>query len=239
MTLLSSNSESSVLSRFRSSIVSKLIIAVCGLLLLSFTIVHLLGNLLIFSGTRDKINNYAHSLEKLGLVINLVELFLLIAAIAHIAYAIFTALKNSTARSEQYQYIKSAGKPSHQSIFSRTMKYTGAILLFFIVFHVLTFKFGLLTQIPSLTSEDGTKSKDVYELILLTFRQPSYTLIYLISIIALSFHLQHGFASAIQSIGISTPKYAKILASLSTLLSLLIAIGFSSIPLCIYFGIIA
>jgi succinate dehydrogenase / fumarate reductase, cytochrome b subunit len=238
MNILSLNSKNSLVNRYNSSITSKLVISICGLLLLSFTIVHLLGNLLVFGGTKDKINNYAHSLEKLGLVTNLVELLLIIVVIAHVVSAITTALKNSAARSEQYYHIKSAGNPSHQSIFSITMKYTGAILLFFAVFHVATFKFGFLTTIPSLTSNDGTKGKDVYELIVVTFQQPSYTLVYLISIIALSFHLQHGFSSAIQSLGFSDPKYAKVFSILSTLLSLLIAIGFSSIPLCIYFGII-
>jgi succinate dehydrogenase / fumarate reductase, cytochrome b subunit len=239
MSLLVPNSKSKLLAHLQSSIVSKLIIAVCGLLLLAFVIVHLLGNLLIFTGTRDKINNYAHSLEQLGIAIDLIELFFVIVVIAHVAYAIFTAAKNSAARSKQYHYIKSAGKPSHQSIFSITMKYTGAILLLFAVFHVATFKFGVFTTIPYLTSEDGTKSKDIYELILVTFHQPSYTLIYLASIVALSFHLQHGCSSAIQSLGMSNPKYMSIFSILSTLLSLLIAIGFSSIPLCIYFGIIS
>jgi succinate dehydrogenase / fumarate reductase, cytochrome b subunit len=171
MSLSTPNPKTNILPQVRSSIVSKLIISICGLLLLSFTIVHLLGNLLIFSGARDKINNYAHSLEKLGLVINLVEFFLFVAAISHIAYAIVTTTKNSTARPEQYHYIKSAGKPSHQSIFSTTMKYTGVILLFFTIFHLLTFKFGFLTTTPYLISEDGTKNKDVYELILVTFHQ--------------------------------------------------------------------
>jgi succinate dehydrogenase / fumarate reductase, cytochrome b subunit len=238
MSLSAPNAKNNILPHFQSSIVSKLIISGCGLLLLSFTIVHLLGNLLIFSGTKDNVNNYAHSLEKLGLIINLVELSLVIAVIVHVAYTTFTAINNSTARSQKYQYIKSAGNPSHQSIFSITMKYTGAILLFFAIFHIATFKFGFLTTIPYLISKDGTKGKDFYELILTTFHQSSYTLIYLLSIIALSFHLQHGFSSAIQSLGLSNPKYMSIFSILGTLLSLSIGIGFSSIPLCIYLGII-
>jgi succinate dehydrogenase / fumarate reductase, cytochrome b subunit len=238
MSLSSSNSTNNIFSRFYSSVVSKLIIAVCGLMLLLFTIVHLLGNLLIFGGTRDKINNYAHSLEKFGLVVNLVELFLFIAGTAHVAYAVAAASRNSKARPQNYRYLKSAGIPSHQSIFSTTMKYTGAILLLFIVFHVSSFKFGLLTTIPYFTTNTGEKIKDIYQLTIQTFQQPSYTLMYIASIVGLSFHLQHGFFSAIQSLGISSPRYTKVFRILSTLISLFIAIGFSSIPICIYFGVL-
>jgi succinate dehydrogenase / fumarate reductase, cytochrome b subunit len=230
--------KSNIFSFFNSSVVSKLIIAICGLLLLSFTIVHLLGNLLIFINTKTIINAYAHSIEQLGSFISLVELFLLVAGITHVTYATVTAFRNSQARPEQYYYIKSAGKSSHQNIFSTTMRYTGGILLFFVVFHISTFKFGLLTTIPYVVSEEGSRIKDVYQLILGTFQQPSYILIYIISIMALSFHLQHGFSSAIQSLGIGSLKYVRVFSIISILLSLLIAVGFSSIPLCIYFGII-
>jgi succinate dehydrogenase / fumarate reductase, cytochrome b subunit len=236
MNLLSQ--KNNLFTLFNSSVISKLIIAVCGLFLFFFTIVHLLGNLLIFSNTKTTINAYAHSLEQLSSFISLLELFLLVAGISHVTYATVTAFKNSQARTEQYYYIKSAGKPSRQNIFSTTMKYTGGILLFFVVFHVSTFKFGLLTTIPYVVSEEGSRIKDVYQLILGTFQQPSHILIYIISIMALSFHLQHGFSSAIQSLGIGSLKYVRVLSIIGILLSLLIAVGFSSIPLCIYLGII-
>jgi succinate dehydrogenase / fumarate reductase, cytochrome b subunit len=233
------DSRNNISSLFHSSIVIKSIISVSGLLLLSFTVVHLLGNLLIFSGVKDNINDYAHSLKKLTPFVNLVELFLLVAGIAHVAYATATAFKNSKARPEQYHHIKSAGKPSHQSVFSTTMRYTGGILFFFIVFHIMTFKFGLFSTVPYIINESGISIKDVYQLILMTFQQPFYVSIYIISIIALSFHLQHGFNSAIQSLGISSQNYTKVFGIVSTLISFSIAIGFSSIPICIYLGVIA
>jgi succinate dehydrogenase / fumarate reductase, cytochrome b subunit len=188
--------------------------------------------------TNSTINNYAQAIDRFGLLFNLAELLLLIASISHIVYAAIAAVWNLQARSERYHHIKSAGKPSRQSIFSTTMKYTGGILLLFIIFHVATFKFGFSTTIPYIKSMAGNNIKDVYQLIISTFQQPLYVLIYVVAAIALSFHIQHGFFSAVQSLGISNPNYPKILGFFSTLFSLLIAIGFSSIPLCIYFGIV-
>jgi succinate dehydrogenase / fumarate reductase, cytochrome b subunit len=239
MSLSSLDSKNNLFVAIRSSIISKLIIAIGGLLLLLFTVVHLCGNLLIFSGTNSTINNYAQAIDRFGLLFNLAELLLLTASISHIVYAAIAAVRNLQARSEQYHHIKSAGKPSRQSIFSTTMKYTGGVLLLFIIFHIATFKFGFSTTIPYIRSVAGNNIKDVYQLIISTFQQPLYVLIYVVAAISLSFHIQHGFFSALQSLGICNPNYPKILGFFSTLLSLLIAIGFSSIPLCIYFGIVS
>lgn len=238
MSLSSLNSKNNLFIAIRSSIISKLIIAVGGLLLLLFTIIHLGGNLLIFSGTNSTINDYARAIDQFGWVVNLVELLLLLAFMAHVAFATLTAVQNLQARAESYRHITSAGNPSRQSVFSTTMKYTGGILLLFLIFHVATFKFGIGTNIPYIIDNEGTKIKDVYQLIVLTFRQPTYILVYVGAAIALSFHLQHGFFSALQSLGISNPKYVKIFEVLSVLLSVLVAVGFAAIPLCIYFGII-
>jgi succinate dehydrogenase / fumarate reductase, cytochrome b subunit len=238
MSLSSLNSKNNLFTALRSSIISKLIIAIGGLVLLLFTIVHLGGNLLIFSDDRSTINEYSRAIDRFGWAVTLIELLLLFAFLAHVAIATVTARRNLQARTEGYRHITSAGNPSRQSIFSTTMKYTGGILLLFMIFHVASFKFGIGTNIPTIIDGEGTKIKDVYRLIISTFRQPIYLLIYVGAAISLSFHLQHGCLSALQSLGFSNPKYLKVFEVLSMLLSLLIAVGFAAIPIGVYFGIV-
>ncbi|MGL5508306.1 MAG: hypothetical protein ACRDB1_01715, partial [Microcoleaceae cyanobacterium] len=103
-----------------SGVVKKFVLAISGLLLFTFIVIHLLGNLLVFSNNPNLINLYAYKLESMGIFLHIIEALLLLAVICHAVYALVITLDNQKARPQKYYKIQSAGKPSQQNIFSRT-----------------------------------------------------------------------------------------------------------------------
>ncbi len=189
-----------------SSVLKKIILAISGLILVAFTIAHLLGNLLIFSPDRSLLNLYADRVASWGIFYRLAEIIILLAFIIHIGYATVISWENHQARSLDYNRYQSMGKPSQQTIFSRSMIYTGPLLLLFILLHLKTFRFGLGIADGYVTKINGSMMRDLERLVIETLQQPTYAIAYTLAMIPLGFHLRHGFKSALQSIGINSPR---------------------------------
>jgi succinate dehydrogenase / fumarate reductase cytochrome b subunit len=115
------------------------------------------------------------------------------------------------------------------------MIFTGSILLLFIVGHVWTFKFGPGMAEGYVTMIDGEPSRDLYRLVIETFKNPVYVIGYTVVMALLGVHLRHGFWSAFQSLGAIKPSARKTMQSAGIVVALLLAVGFLSIPLYIYF----
>jgi succinate dehydrogenase / fumarate reductase, cytochrome b subunit len=217
-----------------SSIVKKIILASSGLILIGFTIAHLLGNLLIFSPDRDLLNLYAYRIESFGLGYQLAEIIILMAFLVHIGYATIISWENRQAKGDGYYRVKSAGKLSPQSIFSRSMIYTGPILLLFILFHLQTFRFGLGIFDGYITEINGVMVRDLQRLIIEKFHQPIYTIGYTLAMTVLGFHLRHGVKSACQSLGLNFPDWRGFLDLVSTTIALFLSLGFIALPIFIF-----
>ena len=200
-------------SLYRSSVGKKSIMAASGLLLTLFILTHLLGNSVSFLG-REAFNSYAERLHSLGVLIYFFELGLLTLFLIHILTGFILYFENLGARPSRYSVDTSEGGRSWGS---RTMPYTGAIILVFIIVHLMNFHFT-------------DKSVLIADLVRELLSRPGLAFFYIFSLVALALHLSHGFWSLFQSIGFNHEKYNQLLLKGALAFSILVGIVFTLIP---------
>ena len=137
-----SNRGKTLIAAFRSPVGKKVLTGLTGLGLTVFVLIHMLGNLSYLSGDPNAYNNYADTLLSLGPVLYLIELGLVAFFVIHIVIGINIYLRKRKARDIGYQKYQRVGRPSMQTISSRTMILTGVIVLVFLVIHLISFKYG-------------------------------------------------------------------------------------------------
>jgi succinate dehydrogenase / fumarate reductase, cytochrome b subunit len=221
------------LTKKSNSILQKFIVATSGLVLIVFIIFHLIGNLLILVDRPNTLNIYASKLDSLGVVRQILEIILLTAFLVHIFYAVTITRNNSQARSQPYCDRQNINHLSRSSIFSRSMIYTGPLLLLFIIIHLTTFMFGAGMKDGYTIEVNGESIRDLERLIKETFHQPIYAGFYILMMIPLGFHLRHGFKSACQSLGIN-PHTSELFDRVSIGIAIVISSGFAIVPMWIY-----
>lgn len=218
-----------------SSVGRKLINGLTGLLLVIFLIEHLTGNFLLLDPDSQPFNRYSDFLIGLGEVLIVVELGLVAVFLLHVITATTVFLSKLKARPVGYEKTKSAGNPSHKTLSSVTMIWTGLVLFVFIFIHVKTFKYGPGIAEGYVVTVHGEQMRDLYRLVYEVFKMPGYVVWYTASMILLGFHLRHGFWSAFQTLGLNHPRYNRVIYALGWLVALVLAIGFIFIPVWIYF----
>jgi len=218
----------SICQFWNSSIGKKLLVASTGIILISFLIGHLSGNLLIFLGA-EAFNEYAHFLHNMlhGAGVWIARILLLKALIIHVVATISLVKLNKEAKIQNYEN-KATIQASRSS---RLMIWSGLTILSFIVYHILHFtvRFGK-------TAELGEESP--YHMVIYGFQQPLNVIFYLIAMICLCSHLHHGVASIFQTLGLRSKNNAALINGAAKAFSAIIFIGFSSIPLLILAGLI-
>ncbi len=209
-----------------SSIGKKQFLGVTGLMLCGFLVTHLLGNFLILKGA-EAFNTYAHTLITNPLIIPM-EIGLLLVFLSHIVLAMKLTIENKMARPQNY-YLKSrTGRGA--TLASSTMPITGMIVLVFLIFHMLHFRFG-----PHYTvMHHGVEMRDLYRLLLEVFQNPLIVFFYIFATMSLGLHVSHGFWSAFQSIGFNHPEYTPMLKKLALVYAIVIVIGYSILPIYAY-----
>ncbi len=220
----------------RSTIALKLLMALSGLLFIGFVVGHMYGNLKAFAG-EEAFNEYAHHLRELGEPMLPYEGFLwimrvglLAAIIVHIACAVALSIRAHHARPVKYVAKKNRGS----SISSRTMRWGGVTLLVFIVWHLLNF-----TIVKINPSNGSTGDDNPYKLLVDTFDTPWMTVIYLLAMVALGLHLHHGTFSSLQTLGFTNTASSRNRArAAGWIVAIVIAGGFSLVPLSVLFGLI-
>lgn len=210
-----------------SSVVKKQIMAGTGLLLCGFLLSHLAGNLLLFLGP-DAFNKYSHALVS-NPAIYLAEVLLGLLFLSHMLMAFKLTLENKRARPEQYYMRKTSGRGA--TIASSTMPYTGLIALVFLIIHIQGLKFGTHYT----TNVGGVEMRDIYKTTIEYFQNPLHVVGYVIAVVSLGLHVSHGFWSAFQSLGLNHKKYMPKIKIFSCLYGILVAVGFSSLPVYCYF----
>ena len=201
-----------------SPIAKKMIMALTGLIWYGFLVGHLLGNLLLLKDDGGKtFDAYAAFLVNHPLIIP-AELFLVFTFFTHVYMAIRLSIENRRARPIGYQVTQASGS---RNFASSSMAYTGTFTLVFIIFHLMTFKYG--------ERVDGS----LYRLVEATFQQTGYTVWYVVAKAILGFHLFHAFQSAFQTLSLRSSKVRNIGLSLCVI----IASGFALLPISIYLGI--
>lgn len=224
-----------------SSLKKKFIMALTGLLLFGFVIVHMLGNLQIFLGP-EAINLYAYKLHSLPpIVIWGARLGLLAILIVHVLVAIRLTIENKKARPEKYD----AEDTVQASYASRTMPMTGLIVFFFIVFHVLHYTSRVIPGMeydeklaPTTISIDGksVETFDVYNMMITGFSSGWVSLFYIVAMALLCMHLAHGLSSLFQSLGLRNKIWRIRLDLVARIVAVLIFLGFASIPFAVITG---
>ena len=215
-------------SYVRSSIGAKHVMAVTGLLLLLFAIVHMLGHLQMFGGP-DMYIGYAHFLQELWEVKWPVRLGLLTLLIVHVALALMLVAKNRAARPIAYAKYR----PRSSTIVGRSMAVSGIVIFAFVVFHILHFTMGLV-QPAYFHAMDPKNRYDAYAMFVHGFQNGGVYLPYLIGIGLLSLHLGHGASSWLQSLGWRHPKYPA--DKLGPAVGVLLFVGYMIPPTAVLVG---
>ena len=198
---LESGHETQMLITFAQSPVGKKILTgLTGLGLVTFVLIHMLGNWLLLAG-RDPFNQYAYTLESLKPLLLSIEFILLLLVTIHAVLGIQIYLNRRQARPDKYDSLQSVGDPSHQTWSSRNMIWTGVTLALFLVWHLATFKFGTTYT----TQLHGEQVRDLAQLVIETFQNPIFTVSYGVLLAVLLLHLRHGLWSAWQSVGVLSP----------------------------------
>lgn len=205
--------------------------AASGAVLLLFVLGHLAGNLLIFAGP-DALNAYAKKLLQLGPGLWAARLFLLTALILHIVTSIKLSLENKKARPVAYKH-----KPGHEesSTASRTMMISGLLTLSFIIYHLLHFTFRV-THPEISHMKDALGRHNVYAMVVLSFKSRPVALAYIAAMIFLAAHLSHGISSMTQTLGLTCEKTIPLFKRTAKIITVLIFIGYISIPVAILTG---
>lgn len=210
--------------------------AITGLALVAYLILHLIGNLLLYAPTGTPFNSYAHKIMSIGPLLYVAEVGLALIILVHAFTGIRVTLKNRKARPQQYLSTQTKGGSSFNNISSRSMAIAGVILLGFIILHVWQFRFGpgvaegYATNLPN-----GETIRDLYALVNEIFHNPVYVFIYVGSMLAMGLHLRHGFWSLFQSMGAMNKAHSKKVYAVGAVLALILTIGFLMIPVAIYF----
>ena len=214
---------------FSSSLGKKYLMAITGLFLCSFLIIHFLGNIALFTDP-VQFNEYTRFMSS-NPIIRIMEIVLVAGFLTHIIDAIILTRANKKA-----QPVKYAMNKNKSSWYSRNMGLTGSVILAFLILHLQSFwyeyKFG---EVLMTVDSNGNAIKDMFTIVKTAFSEWWYSAIYVLAMLLLGSHLNHGFQSAFQSVGLRHKKYTPTIKMLGTGFSISITIGFISFP--IYFFI--
>lgn len=212
--------------RFYASMVGKkVVMGVTGLIGVAFVILHSLGNLLVFRGPAA-INSYSRFLKSSGELLWALRIVLIVAVILHVVAAVQLSRQSIAAR--PVGYVKRESQAA--TIASRTMRWGGALLLIFIILHILHFTTGTIRPAGYFSSED------VYSNVVGSFRIWWVALFYIISMIALGLHLFHGAWSSVRSIGVSPRSPHPLHRRISLVVAVFVWAAFTAIPVAVIAG---
>ncbi|MCG3205187.1 MAG: hypothetical protein KCHDKBKB_01906 [Elusimicrobia bacterium] len=208
---------------FHSTIGKKSIVAITGLVMFGFVIGHLLGNLQVFVSA-DKLNAYAAFLKETKPLLWGTRLGLLLSVALHIVCTVQLNRRNRSSRPVAYQEhdLIQATLPS------RFMIWSGAFLGFYVVYHLLHLTVGRVH--PSFSHTD------VYGNLVSAFQNPMVSTVYILAMVSLGFHLNHGIFSVFQTLGLNHPKYNLLRKIFAVGASVVIAVGYISIPVAVMAG---
>lgn len=220
------------MSLLTSSVGRKVLMAVTGVFMVLFVIVHLLGNSSIFVGP-DGINAYAEKLHSLGPLVWVFRAFMFVMLCIHVYFGITLTLENSAANPKKY----AVARKLKAGFAGETMIWTGLLLLAFIVYHLLQFTIRVTPDVVQ--GVDAKGRYDVFTMVVSSFRITAISAIYIAAMVVLLLHLSHGIQSFFQTMGWSNERTLPRYEALGKLLSALFFLGYSAIPVLILAGILS
>lgn len=219
---------------YRTTIGKKAIMAVTGLIWIGFVILHMYGNLKAFQG-REVFDHYAEGLRTLGdpvfgylHLLTLARIVLVVAIVLHVwaAYTLWQQARQARPANYATRRIVQANYAS------LTMRWGGATILLFVLFHLAQLTWGTPVISPEFVRGAA------YDNLLASFRSWPVTIFYLLAVAALGFHIYHGTWSMLQTLGFMSRAYDGIVRALSLVLAILIPLGFAVVPISVQLGII-
>lgn len=214
-----------VVGLYGSTLGKKALMAVTGIILFLYLVAHMLGNLQIFMGP-EQINKYAELLHSNPAVLWGARLILLFSVAVHIVAAVQVWLRSRSARPVKYKVFK----PTAADYAARTMRWSGPIILVFVIYHLLHFTVGSV--------HPNYEHLKPYENVIIGFQQPVVAWFYIISIVLLAVHLYHGLWSLFQTLGWDHPSFGSWRRILAVAFTVVIATGFISVPLAVLTGVL-
>lgn len=215
------------LSLHKTTVGQKAIMAITGVMLFGFAIAHLLGNLQIFLEP-IAMAKYAAGLRSLGGLLWVARIGLLVAVLGHVWAALQLMSRNTDARPVAYQHGRNNLVTTYAA---RTMRVSGPILFFYIVFHLGHLTMGRL-------SVHAFDAQHPYNNVVLGFQVPWLALVYIVANLMLGMHLFHGAWSWFQSLGLNHPRYNAMRKTFAGLIAGFITAGNVLIPTAALTGMI-
>lgn len=219
-----------VTQMFTSSLGRKYVMALTGLFLCSFLVIHLTGNLLTLVPDGGlTFNSFSHFMSK-TLVINILEYVLFAGFIIHIIQALAITLKNR--KSRPVKYAVSPGE-ANSKWYSRNMGILGTIILIFLVIHLRDFFYEARFREEEM-GVDANGHANLFKVVVATFSMLPYAALYFVAMFGVGYHLWHGFQSAFRSMGIMHKKYTPAIEGLGKIYTIIITGGFMFLPVYWY-----
>ena len=221
-----------IIDLYRSPMAKKVVMAVTGLMLFGFVLIHMIGNLKLYLGP-EKLNGYAHGLREIGApffghgeFLWVARFGLLVAVLLHIVSAVQLTQINRRARPKGYAKLSY----EESTYASRTMRWGGAILLLFVIYHLLHLTTG--------NAHGDFKPGDVYYNVVTGFSQPLVSGFYILANIALGFHLFHGLWSLFQSLGLNGGRFNAVRKQFAIAFAVIISAANISFPIAVLTGLV-
>jgi len=206
--------------------------ALAGLFLVLFLLVHLGINLTLILFESSRVFNIAAHFMATNILIKIFEVILFGGFLIHVLYALIVQVQNWLARPKRYRVMNFA----QTSFFSKFMIHTALIILTFLVIHLVDFyfrsKFG---NVEEVTYDNIRYYPDLASMVIARFKISGYIIFYIICFLFLGFHLLHGFQSAFQTLGINHKTYTPFIKVLGVIYVFIIVTGFTAIPVVVYF----
>jgi succinate dehydrogenase cytochrome b subunit len=210
---------------WHSWIGKKALMAVTGFVLFAYVLVHMLGNLQVFRGAAA-LDGYAAKLRVFPALLWTARIVLLASALVHVIAGVQLWLARHRAREIGYR----AYRPADSTPASRTMIWSGFLILGFLVYHLLDLTFGV--------ANPDFREGQVFHNVVVSLGRGAAGVFYVVAVAGLGFHLWHGLWSAFQSLGASSRVFTPAIRRFAAAFGTLLAVGFAAVPLAVLLGIL-
>ncbi|MBA4168570.1 MAG: succinate dehydrogenase cytochrome b subunit [Chitinophagaceae bacterium] len=216
---------------FTSSVGKKFVMALTGLFLISFLVIHVCINACIFNNDGGDMFNRAAGFMASSMVVRTLEWGLFLGFFIHIIQGYVLEARNLSRRGEGYQ-ISLGNRGSKW--YSRTMGLLGTLLLLFLIMHIS--QFWVPSRITGLEEVPGKNYHNLFIKMVEVFNNPFMVILYILGCISLAYHLMHGFQSAFRTLGLHNKRYISIVKGVGYAFSIIVPLVFASMPVSIYLG---
>ena len=215
-----------LVAAYKTTVGKKVVVAITGLLLFLFVMIHMIGNLQLYAGP-EKLNKYAEFLKSALPLLWTFRIVMFAAVLLHLSTTFLLFCKNANARPVPYKRKKNI----EADAFARTMIWSGPIIAAFVVYHLLHFTVG--------SAHPAFDATDVYRNVVLGFSEPVVAGVYILANAMLAFHLKHGLWSWFQTLGLAHPAYNPWRKHFATGLAGLVLLGNVSMPVAVLAGYVS